>query len=51
MNNNDCYEEYNLEIAEEVFSKDYDEVGFDPTTIDDSDSDAAELFGYNNGFK
>ena len=32
----------------EVFDKDFDDVGWDPIEEDDSDSDAADMFGYND---
>lgn len=40
MDNNVTY------INSEVFDKDLDEAGWDPVKIDDSDADAAEMFGY-----
>lgn len=47
MSSNDCYEEYSVDIYEEVFDKDLDEVAYEPTEVDDSDAEAAELYGYN----
>lgn len=47
MSSNDCYEEYSIDIHEEVFDKDLDEVAYEPTEIDDSDAEAAEMYGYN----
>ena len=47
MEDNNCYEEFSMEIAEEVFNRDLDDVGFEPVEVDDSDSEAAEKYGYN----
>lgn len=44
----DCYSDDSIQIHCEVFDKDFDEVGFDPIEEDDSDSEAAELYGFNN---
>lgn len=44
----DCYSDDSIQIHGEVFDKDFDEVGFDPIEEDDSDSEAAELYGFNN---
>ena len=33
-------------INDEVFDKDLDDAGWDPVKVDDSDSDAAEMFDY-----
>ena len=38
--------ENSVNIHAEAFDNDFDEIGWDPIKIDDSDSDAAELFGY-----
>lgn len=35
-----------IEIHGEVLNNDFDEAGWDPIEIDDSDEEAAELFGY-----
>lgn len=35
-----------IEIHGEVLDKDFDEAGWDPIGVDDSDEEAAELFGY-----
>lgn len=37
-----------IDIHGETFDKDFDEVGFDPIEEDDSDSEAAELYGFND---
>lgn len=42
----DIYENDLVEIYAETFDTDFDYVGFDPIKVDDSDDDAAELFGY-----
>ena len=34
-----------IDIHSEVFDKDFDEVGWDPEFVDDSDEEAAELYG------
>lgn len=39
-------DENSVFIHSEVFDKDFDEVGWDPIKVDDSDAEAAELFGY-----
>jgi hypothetical protein len=44
----DIYEDNTIDIHAETFDKDFDEVGFDPIEEDDSDSDAADMFGYND---
>ena len=36
-----------IEIRSEVFNTDFDDVDFEPHQIDDSDTDAANLYGYN----
>lgn len=40
------YEENTIDIHSETFNQDFDEVGWDPKVIDDSDEEAAELYGY-----
>lgn len=47
MGDIDCYEDLTIDIHEELLDKDFDEVAFEPESIDDSDSEAAELYGYN----
>lgn len=42
----DFYDEQGTEIFEELFEKDFDEVGFDPEYEDDSDEDAAKMYDY-----
>lgn len=39
-------ENFDVEINAELFDNDYDNVGFEPEVIDDSDDTAAEQFGY-----
>ena len=39
-------EDYTLEINSSCFEQDFDEVGYDPIEIDDSDDEAAEIYGY-----
>ena len=39
------YADDGLDIHAEVFDKDFDEVGWDPEVVDDSDKDMEELFG------
>lgn len=48
---NMSYEEYDytedsIELTGEVFDTDYDEVGFEPIEVDDSDEDMAEKLDY-----
>lgn len=40
------YEEQAIEIHGEVLDKDFDEVGWEPQVVDDSDEEAANMFGY-----
>ena len=44
--NDDKYVEQATQIHGEVFDKDFDDVGWDPIEIDDSDEEAAHEFGY-----
>lgn len=39
-------DDYSINIHAEAFDKDFDEIGYDPIKIDDSDAEAAEMFGY-----
>lgn len=41
-------EENEIDIHSEVFDKDFDNVGFEPMSIDDSDEEAEELYGIND---
>ena len=43
---NDDYHDDSMEIVTECFSNDFDEVGWDPIEVDDSNEEAKELFGY-----
>lgn len=40
------YEDYSMEMETACFSNDFDEVGWDPVEIDDSNEEAKELYGY-----
>lgn len=40
------YVDNSIEIHGEVLDKDFDDVGWDPVEIDDSDEDAACEYGY-----
>lgn len=40
------YVEDGIEIHEEVFNKDFDDVSWDPIEVDDSDEDSAREYGY-----
>lgn len=42
------YIDTEIEINQACFEQDFDEVGYDPIEIDDSDEESAEMFGYNN---
>ena len=44
----DSMNDNTIDIHSETFDKDFDEVGWDPEVIDDSDEEAAELYGFNN---
>ena len=35
-----------VEIHGEVFDRDFDDVGWDPVAVDDSDEEAAHEYGY-----
>lgn len=39
------YDNNNIDIYSETFDTDFDEIGWDPEIIDDSDSESEELFG------
>lgn len=39
-------DDYSIEIYSATFEQDFDDVGWEPEIIDDSDEDAAEMFGY-----
>lgn len=41
----DIYGNNSIDIHSECFDTDFDDVGWDPETIDDSDSEMEELFG------
>lgn len=45
-NNIPDYVEDSIEIHGEVLDKDFDDVGWDPIEVDDSDEDAAREYGY-----
>lgn len=42
----DLDDDLSIDIHSEVFDKDFDEVGFEPVEIDDSDEELARTFGY-----
>ncbi len=45
---NNVYSETSIDIYAETFDKDFDDVAWNPKTSDDSDENAAELYGLNN---
>lgn len=42
----DNVDECGIEIHSAAFNNDFDEIGWEPEVIDDSDDDAANIFGY-----
>lgn len=44
--NEDKYVEQTTQIHGEVFDKDFDDAGWDPVEVDDSDEEFAHEFGY-----
>lgn len=44
--NDDKYVEQTIQIHGEVFDKDFDDAGWEPVEIDESDEEAAHEFGY-----
>lgn len=42
----EIYDDYTIDIHAETFDKDFDEVGWEPVSVDDCDIEAAELYGY-----
>lgn len=40
------YENDELNISSDAFNQDFDEIGFEPVEVDDTDDEAAEFFGY-----
>ena len=40
------YVDDSIEIHGETFDTDFDDVGFEPEVVDDSDNDAADMFDY-----
>lgn len=45
--NEDIYQDKNsIEIYAETFNQDFDDVAFEPESIDDSDEEAANIYGY-----
>ena len=40
------YVDDSLEINSSTFNQDFDEVGFDPIEVDDSDAEMEKMFGY-----
>ena len=39
------YGDDTIDIHSETFDKDFDDVGWEPEVVDDSDEEAAELYG------
>lgn len=39
-------EQITIDIHGEVFDKDFDDVGWEPEVIDDTDEESQELYGY-----
>lgn len=47
MNNEEnIYDDNLIDIQSETFEKDFDDVAWEPEVIDDSDEEAAELYGF-----
>lgn len=44
-NNHEIYVDNEIGIHGEVFDKDFDDVGWEPEVVDDSDDEAAKLYG------
>lgn len=44
-NDNIIEDDSTIDIHSEVFDEDFDEAGWDPEVVDDSDEEAAELYG------
>lgn len=44
-NNHEIYVDNEIGIHGEVFDKDFDDVGWEPEVVDDSDNEAAKLYG------
>lgn len=44
--NENKYIEQTIQIHGEVFDKDFDDAGWDPVEVDDSNEEAAHEFGY-----
>lgn len=44
-NLNYIYGDDTIDIHGETFDKDFDDVGWEPEVVDDSDEEAAELYG------
>lgn len=44
--NDDKYVEQTTQIHSEVFDKDFDDAGWGPVEVDESDEEAAHEFGY-----
>lgn len=43
---NDIYDDNSINIHGGTFGQDFDDVGWEPDVIDDSDSESADIFGY-----
>lgn len=46
MNVEDIYDDSFTEMNSSLYDTDYDEVGFDPIEVDDSDEESAIEYGY-----
>lgn len=44
--NETIYSDNTIDISSESFDKDFDEIDWNPKTEDDSDEEAAELYGF-----
>lgn len=45
-NEKDVYSDNTIDINSEAFTKDFDEVDWNPVEVDDSDEEAKELYGF-----
>lgn len=44
--NETIYSDNTIDISSESFTKDFDDIDWNPKTEDDSDEEAAELYGF-----
>ena len=42
----DVYSDNTIDINSEAFTKDFDEISWNPVEVDDSDEEAKELYGF-----